>query len=44
MSAFDLFQVGVNDALLGRKPCVPSCAWSSDILVAHYMSGYNSVK
>jgi len=43
MSAIELFEVGVYDALLGRKPCVPSYAWGNDVLVKKYMEGYRSI-
>jgi hypothetical protein len=43
MSAMELFEVGVYDALLGRKPCIPSYAWGNDVLVSKYMEGYRSI-
>ncbi len=43
MSSSELFEAGVNDALVGRRPCPPQYAWGSDILIAAYMSGYRSI-
>jgi len=43
MSVKECFEIGVNDALFGRRPCVPAWAWYNNFLVAAYHKGYRSV-
>jgi hypothetical protein len=43
MTALELFDVGVNDALVGRRPCIPYYAWGNNLLISYYMNGYRSI-
>lgn len=43
MSMSDVFEIGVNDALYGRRPCVPEWAWGNNLLVEGYFKGYRSI-
>ena len=43
MTIAEIYQYGINDALIGRKPSIPYIAWNKDELVKYYMLGYNSV-
>lgn len=43
MSLQDTFEVGVNDALIGRRPCCPAWAWGNNLLVEAYFKGYRSI-